>query len=478
MESGTGEKVFMKKFCLYIFAAVSLAMTFLFTADASGSYTIKSVNITAEPQPNGDASIMSEWTVEFGPSHSDGFECEIPVESGAEYEFSSVDGISADIDSSNVSLSAEALTDIDGGFADYTYTLSESESAVKVKWNLKCFGETHVFRLSYTLRSVIKNIDSQNVFYCNYIPESLSPKCAEVSITVKLPSDCTGKDVGLLTLNNYKCRRDENSVTFTGGKTAGGARIGISIPSDAFTSLPQFTTSPEGRTAGEIAAIVISCVAALALILCLVFSKRIMIKLFVRSCRKNSYVEPSDNAIEEAARSLTPAEMLKTVSTDIYSEADLFIYTVLSLAKKGTLILRKGVILPSGEGRNLKKHEKSAVEFFAGGNLKSSADFYRFINKFNKKVKGISPFSCLKKSKRELCRKCFETESTAETYDGIKISTISEDVFKPGKISDADLIRFMFRENNSKNHISDGLFAFREVYEDGFEEILKEKKRR
>ena len=61
-------------------------------------------------------------------------------------------------------------------------------------------------------------------------------------------------------------------------------------------------------------------------------------------------------------------------------------------------------------------------------------------------------------------------------YDGIKFSTISEDVFKPGRISDADLIRFMFKENNSRTHVTDGLFAFREVYEDGFEEILKEKK--
>ena len=206
----------MKKFVIYISAVVSLAVISLFTANADSSYTIKNVNITAEPQINGDASVMSEWTVEFGAGRSDGFECEIPIPSSPEYKFASVVNISADIDSASASLSEEASTDIDGGFADYTYTLSESDSAIKVKWNLKCFGETHVFRLSYTLSSVIKNIDSQNAFYCNYIPESLSPKCENVTITVKLPSDCTGKDAGLLTSNNYKCTRDKNSVTFTG----------------------------------------------------------------------------------------------------------------------------------------------------------------------------------------------------------------------------------------------------------------------
>ena len=466
----------MKKFVIYISAVVSLAVISLFTANADSSYTIKNVNITAEPQINGDASVMSEWTVEFGAGRSDGFECEIPIPSSPEYKFASVVNISADIDSASASLSEEASTDIDGGFADYTYTLSESDSAIKVKWNLKCFGETHVFRLSYTLSSVIKNIDSQNAFYCNYIPESLSPKCENVTITVKLPSDCTGKDAGLLTSNNYKCTRDKNSVTFTGGKTSGGAYIGISIPSDKFNSLPTYTTAPEGWTAGRITLLIIACVLALTVILCLIFSKHIMIKLFVRSCRKNSYVEPSDSAIESVMQSLTPAEMLKTVTTDIYSEADLFIYTVLSLAKKGALILRKGVILPSGEGGNLKKHERTAVEFFTGEKAKSSAEFYKLNNKFNRKVRGISPFECLDRKKRALCGKCFEIESTAETYDGIKFSTISEDVFKPGRISDADLIRFMFKENNSRTHVTDGLFAFREVYEDGFEEILKEKK--
>ena len=179
----------MKKLIIYIFAVISLMAAFILSASAAGAYSIKKVKITAEPQINGDASVLSEWTVEFGAERSGGFELEIPIPAKAEYKFTSVDNISADIDSSNVPLSAEASTDIDGGYADYTYTLSESDSAIKVKWNLKCFGETHVFRLSYTLSSVVKNIDSQNVFYCNYIPESISPMCENSSITVKLPSD-------------------------------------------------------------------------------------------------------------------------------------------------------------------------------------------------------------------------------------------------------------------------------------------------
>ena len=466
----------MKKLIIYIFAVISLMSAFILSASAAGAYSIKKVNITAEPQINGDASVMSEWTVEFGAERSGGFELEIPIPAKAEYKFTSVDNISADIDSSNVPLSAEASTDIDGGYADYTYTLSESDSAIKVKWNLKCFGETHVFRLSYTLSSVVKNIDSQNVFYCNYIPESISPMCENASIAVKLPSDCSGKDVGLLTSNNYKCTRDKTSVTFTGGKTPGGAFIGISIPSDKFTSLQTYTTSPEGWTAGRIILLIIACALALTAILCIIFSKRIMIFLFRRSCRKNSYIEPSDKAIESAMKSLSAAEILKTTSLSVYNEADLFIYTVLQLAHRGVLIKHKGAVLPSGEGGKLKKHEEKALSFFTDEKTKSSADFYRFINKFNRKVKGVSPFACLNKTKRELCRKCFEIESTAETYDGIIGSSISEDVFKTGKISDADLVRFMFSENNGKNHVSNGLFAFREVYEDGFEEILKEKK--
>ncbi len=466
----------MKRMIIYFTAVVFMTLAFFYSASAAGKYSIKNVNITAEPQINGDVSVISEWTVAFDAERSDGFETEIEIPDDAEYKFASVDNISADIDSTSVPLNAEPSTGIDGGYADYTYTLSESDTAVKVKWNLKCFSETHVFRLSYTLTSVIKNIDLQNVFYCNYIPASISPMCENVTITVKLPSDCRGFDAGLITSNNYKCTRSENSVTFTGGKTSGGALIGISIPSEKFVSLQTYTTSPEGRTAGEIILIILACMIALAVILCLIFSKRIMISSFRRSCRKNSYREPSDNAIESVMESLSAAEILKTVSLSVYNEADLFIYTVLQLAQKGVLIKHKGAVLPSGEGVKLKKHEETALSFFTGEKIKSSADFYRFINKFNKKIKGVSPFACFGKSKRELCGKCFEIESTAETYDGIVGSTISGDVFKTGKISDADLVRFMFSENNGKNHVSDGFFAFREVYEDGFEEILKEKK--
>ena len=470
----------MKKLIIYIISIVALIACSAFCGYADGGYDIKNVKITAQPQnSDGDVLITQEWTVEFTGAQSDGFVSSIPHSRGAEYDFNEIRGISADIDSMAASLSGEASTDLDGGFADGTYTLTESDGALNVKWNIKSFSVTHVFRLSYTLTSVIKNIDSKTVFYCTYIPADMTSKCQSAEITVKLPPDCNGKDVEILTSNNYICSRADDSVTFSGGKTTGDASIGISFPSAQFSSVKSYTTSPEGWTAGRIVLLVAACVIALAVLLCVIFSKRIMIKLFSRRCRKNHYEELSDKQLGRVLKSMTAAEIIKTISTETYSEADLFIATVFQLAERGTLIRHNGMIKPSGELAKLKKHEREAVGFFASDDkYRTSEEFYRFINKFNRTVKGINLFECINKNKRSLCADCFTLAGCAIAYDGIKPSTLSDDVFKPGRISDEDIIIFMIKEGSFSRRCDDGLFAFREIYEEGFNELLKSRRKK
>lgn len=471
---------FMKKIFIYILSLLTLTGFAAFFAGAANGYDIKNVKITAQPQTdNGDVLITQEWTVEFSGSRSDGFSCSIPASKGAEYDFGEIKGISADIDSMTASLSSEASTDLDGGFADGTYTITDSDGRLNIKWNIQSFSVTHVFRLSYTLTQVIKNIDGKTVFYCTYIPADMTGLCQNAEITVMLPNDCSGQSVELLTANNYICTRSDNYITFTGGKTNGDASIGIAVNSSQFSSIKSYTTTPDGLTAGEIAAIAIACILGLTALLTVIFSNRIKIKLFDRRLRKNHYEELSDGELKYALDALSAAQILKTAGVQQYSETDLFIVTVFQLAERGVLIRHNGAIKPSGINAKLKKHEREAVRFFTSdGDCRTDEAFYRFINKFNRTVKGIGLFECISPEKRRLCADCFTVAGCAPSFDGIKPSTISEDVFKPGRITDADIVFFMFKEAQSAEHCADGLFAFREIYEDGFNAVLKGKRKK
>lgn len=468
----------MKKIFIYILSLLTLSGFAAFFAGAANGYDIKNVKITAQPQTdNGDVLITQEWTVSFSGSQSDGFACSIPASRDAQYDFGEIRGISADIDSMTASLSSEASTDLDGGFADGTYTITNSDGRLNIKWNIKSFSVTHVFRLSYTLTQVIKNIDGKTVFYCTYIPADMTNLCQNAEITVMLPNDCPGQSVELLTSNNYICTRSDNYITFSGGKTNGDASIGIAMNSSQFSSVKSYTTEPEGWTAGEIAAVVIACVFGLMILLILIFSNRIKIKLFNRRLSKNHYEELSDKELKYALDTLPAAQILKTSGAQLYNETDLFIATVFQLAERGVLLRHNGAIKPSGANTKLKKHERAAVQFFASDeNYRTDESFYRFINKFNRTVKGINLFECISPEKRRLCADCFTIAGCASSFDGIKPSTISEDVFKPGRITDADIVFFMFSEASASEHCTDGLFAFREIYEDGFNAILKGKR--
>ena len=182
------------------------------------------------------------------------------------------------------------------------------------------------------------------------------------------------------------------------------------------------------------------------------------------------------------------------VSECTSNEADKFIVTVLDLVKRG-------YIIPSADGfsvslssdkdtvkRPFDKSEKRIIEIFSTDKwqtvLSRPKRFYSVTEKFNRSIPFVSPFYMLVPENRKHIRRCFEMKLSAGYHEFILPEEISDDMFRDGKYTSAELLISLFNEyelslsENLNNSNSDkykyNLFVLRELYDNGKKIAIEE----
>ena len=213
-----------------------------------------------------------------------------------------------------------------------------------------------------------------------------------------------------------------------------------------------------------------------------------------KKCRKTAHSESSYKMLNSIQKTLSPARILCIVSEKTVSGVDLFVVTFLDL-------LSRGYIQASAEGftvsqtsqsdsvgRSIDKAEQIVLDFFGTEKWKKTVTrpkrFFYVVEKFNRKVRFVSPFYEITPEGKKITGRCFELKLSASRYEFILPEEISDDIFKSGKYTAFDLIISLLNEYAlSQNSQLDktgvekfrrNMFMLREAYEEGRSIVAQE----
>ncbi len=459
------------------------------TAFAASAYSVDKVDFTAELRSDGSALITEEWTVTFS-GKSDGFTREIRIPEDNFELFKNIGDISVSVDGNGCSEVS------DSSAVSGTYSAQQTENSYIINWNMPSENETRTFSLRYVQTGIVKLYNNEAYFYGTVVNEDNNLLCRNVTVKVKTPKKCFSEDFRIIESGSLAGQKSDGEIVFNAVNSVGLIKIGITMPASLFDTSVLTVIVDDNRF--EIAAVVILCViivaiAGFSIYYALNYRRKFRLS-WEKKCRRKAHNESSYSALTEILKKFSPARILNIVSEETISGADMFIVTFLDLAERGYIQLSAEGFAVSENSyldsikRPLDKNEKTVLEFFSSGKWeKTSAkpkQFFRMVEKFNRKVQFVSPFFTFTPEGKRIIRRCFELKLSAKRHEFVLPEEISDDILKGGKYSSYDLIISLLNEYNlscssdfEKNGVEKfrrNMFLLREPYEEGKEIVQRE----
>lgn len=464
------------------------------TASGASALTVDRLDYTAELRSDGCAYVTEVWTVSFNGEY-DGFSREIVIPEDNFELFGEIRDVTVSVDGNLCS-----LTSADDALSG-TYSLEKSENSYKIRWHLTGDNATHVFSLRYLKTASVKLYDERAYFYTTVINDSDEYGiCRDVSVTLKTQKKCFPEDFTVVESGSLAGKKSDSEIVFNADNSAGLIKVAVSLPQGVFDvqSLPVIVDD----TRAETAIVVIACILTAAIVVAGWFYFRNFRRIFrarqEKKCRKKVYKESSYEAQADVLRFVSPARIMTLVSDSTLSGADRFIVTVLELIKRG-------YIETDGNGfsstytsftdsvkRPLDRFEREVIELFGTEKWQKvilrPRRFYAVAEKMYKKIPFLTPSMLFTPDGRRLVSLCFELKLSAKRHEFTAPEEISDDFFRNGKYTSADLLISLFNEYDlsSAKDFSKGdadkfrynLFLLRDTYDEGRKIAFDEEVRR
>lgn len=461
-----------------------LIMIFLPLTVSAASYSVDYLNVNAELRSDGSSLITEEWTVTFN-GKSDGFVREIMIPEDNFESFSHLGDVSVSVDGNGCNENAQ------NSFANGTYTLSKSEDRYTVKWNYKSENETHVFSVRYVLSDVVKIYKDEAYFYCTAVNKDDGLVCRNVSIAMKIPGESFAEDYTIVESGSLAGKKENGSVVFMAYNTAGEVKAGISLPSELFDREKLLTIADDNTP--EIVVFCILGVLTAALSAYIIYYamnyRRLFRKKWEKKSRKNIFDESSYKAQSKVLKRISAARILNIVSAETVSGADKFIVNLLELIKRGYITVSADgfSVCETSEkdetGRKPDKNDELVMNFFASDEWQKINEnpetFYSKVSEYNRQLGFVNPFSGFTANGKKVLTRSFELKLSAKRHEFILPEEISDDFFRNGKYTVADLIVSLLNEYDyshkkdyEKPDVSKygyNMFMLRDIYEKGKE---------
>ena len=482
--------IFMKKLMLSLIAALLLAFLMPASVSAASDCSVDKVDFFAELRSNGNALITENWTVTFN-GKADSFVREIIIPEDNFEKFSQIYDLSVSIDGNGCSEVAGAASSVNG-----TYSVEKKEDRYVISCFMQSENETRTFSLRYVQSGVVKMYENKAYFYSTVSNADSNLLCRNVTVTVRTPKKCFAEDFSIVESGSLIGQKSDGKVVFNAVNSVGLIKTGISMPANVFDTsvLPVIV---DDNTV-EIILLVVFCVifaaaAGFGIFYALNYRRLFRIR-WEKKCRKTAHSESSYKMLNSIQKTLSPARILCIVSEKMVSGADLFVVTFLDL-------LSRGYIQASAEGftvsqtsqsdsvgRSIDKAEQIVLDFFGTEKWKKTVTrpkrFFYVVEKFNRKVRFVSPFYEITPEGKKMTGRCFELKLSASRYEFILPEEISDDIFKSGKYTAFDLIISLLNEyalsQNSQldkmgaEKFKRNMFMLRDVYEEGKSIVAQE----
>lgn len=472
----------MKKIAVSLMFALMFVFFMPTIVFGASEYTVDKVDFSAELRNDGSALITENWTVTF-IGESDGFVREIIIPEDNFEFFNDIRDVSVSVDGNGCS----EITD--SSAANGTYSIEETDNSYIVNWFMPSDNETKTFSLRYVQTGAVKLYNDRAYFYCTAVNESSNLLCRNVTVTVKTLNPCFAEDFSIIESGSLAGKKSDGEVIFSAVNSVGLIKTGLSMPSSLFdTSL--LTVIVDDNTTEIVVSVV------LGLVICGVIGfgvflacnyKKIFRHHWEKKCRRKVQEESSYKAQFEILKKFSPARIINIVSDETVSGADMFIVTFLDLLERGYIkVSTDGFAVSENSSadsikRPLDKSEKMMLDFFRTEKWQKTVSrpkkFFNTVEKFNKTILFVSPFSAFSADGKKTIRRCFELKLSVKRYEFVLPEEISDDIFKGGKYTAFDLIISVLNEYSlslSDNFEKTGvekfkrnMFILRETYEEG-----------
>lgn len=472
-----------------LLAAVALSST----ASAASDFTVDSIDYTAELRSDGCAYVTEVWTVTFSGNY-EGFSREIVFPDDNFEAFGELRDVTVSVDGN---LCSQAQSD---ELTNGTYTSEKGENSQKIIWHLAGEDATHTFSLRYLKTDAVKLYNGLAYFYTTVVNASDSyGVCRNVNISVKTQKKCFSEDFTVIQSGSIAGKKSDNEIVFSADNAAGLVKIGISLPVTTFEgTLTEIIDNNTAKIIGTVVLVLILLAGGFGGYYTAVNYRNMFRRHMEKQCRRKVYKESSYEAQSEVLRHLSPARVMTLVSEKTLSGADRFIVTALDLIKRGYITAAGGGFTATEAsasdevGRPLDRFEKAVIEFFGSGKWEKttqrSARFYTVLQKLYKKLPFITPDMLLTATGRGMVSLCFELRLSAKRYEFICPEEISDDVFRNGKYTTAELLISIFNEydlSSAKDFrkpdisgFSFNLFLLRDAFDEGERLYCEEQLRR
>ena len=470
-------------------AAVALSAT----ASAASDFTVDSIDYTAELRSNGSAYVTEVWTVTFNGNY-DGFSREIVFPEENFEAFGELRDITVSVDGN---LCSQAQSDeVTSG----TYTFVSDENSGIIRWNVSGEDRTHTFSLRYLRTDAVKLYNGLAYFYTTVVNASDSyGVCRDVDIAIKTQKKCFSEDFTVVQSGSIAGKKSDNEIVFSADNSAGLVKIGVSMPADTFEQgITEIVDNNTGKVVGIILLVLLAAGAGFGIWYFAGHYRSIYRNHMEKKCRRKVYKEASYEAHSEIFSTISPARVMTLVTDCTLSGADRFIVTSLELLRRGYIVADANGFTASEHssaddtGRPLDRFEKSVIEFFGSGKWEKTTQrplrFFVVLQKLYRKIPFITPSMIFTSEGRRAALLCFELRLAAKRHEFICPEEISDDAFRGGKYTTADLLISVFNEyalstvtdfvKPDTEKFSCNLFLLRNAYDEGEKQYATEQLRR
>lgn len=463
------------------------------TAYGASAYSVEKVEVSVDLRSDGNALVTEEWTVNVGEDCNESFVRNIVISDDNFERIAGVSDLSVSLDGN---ICMEEAGDV---LREGTYFYTESENMYSVNWYIPQPGK-HVFALRYMQSDAVKIYNDRAYYYFCAADDGKNIVCRNVTVKINTPAECFAENFEIVESGSLAGEKSDGRVTFFASNTAGAIKAGVAMPQELFDATGLVLIEDDNR--GQIAAIVVFSVAAVAVIVLSVYFslnyKKLLRKSREKYCSKKILDEPMEKLQRRIFESISPAQLLNTVLEGIPDESDYFTVTVLDLYQRGYITASSDGFdssensLSDSCGRRLCKNEKRVIRLFDKSRweeiIKSPKIFYNEITQFNKNVSYLSPVNELTGKGRRLIHRCFELKLNAGRAEYVSPQEISDNFFKNSRYTTGDLVISVINEysliRDGGMHEADtqdfvrNLFMFRDIYAQGRKMVIDEETER
>ncbi|MGM0546427.1 MAG: DUF2207 domain-containing protein, partial [Bacteroidota bacterium] len=158
---------------LRILAVISLLFSLCFTQVSAKSYEIPEVHIEVVINADGTVDITESLTYDYDGSYS-WAQYELPKQG-----FSSISDI-------QVSEDDKHFTN-ENSESPGTFSVVQSDEAIRVKWYYSAEDEKRTFNISYTLKGALTVGPKWSQFFWNYLSDERDKSTSQLNISIQLP---------------------------------------------------------------------------------------------------------------------------------------------------------------------------------------------------------------------------------------------------------------------------------------------------